>query len=273
VWWPPDESWLFAPPCTFVDRTGRAVSVCDPASVAPRTWALRVDHTAASVTRNGTRFDVHVRDLVTGSDTVLPPLPSMVEIWLSPDARTVVAVVRDANYYAPAGPTMILEAPSSGGTWATLGSNVWHWSSSDDSRFIGMARFSGPPLISVDGAPGIPASAAGLDLNVGLTPKFEPIGGFGKAVFYERDSSPGTLHSVVGNADGSGDWLRMPTGVQCLRWVGHTALCWNDDLYAVRGDQYGVLARGGTRYTLAEAARKVFFASEAGLFAVDVPGP
>ena len=102
---------------------------------------------------------------------------------------------------------------------------------------------------------------------------FEPAGGFGKAVFYEWDPARTGLHSVIGNADGSGDWLRLPNGADCLEWRGHTALCWNGDLYAVRGEQAGLLARGAKGYTVADSAGKIFFVGTAGLSSVELPRP
>jgi hypothetical protein len=104
-------------------------------------------------------------------------------------------------------------------------------------------RMEGQPLISVDGTPAVEVSAPGLDLSGGLAPRFEPKGGFAKAAFFEWDPGRMGLHSVIGNANGSGDWLRLPNGADCLEWQGHTALCFNGNLYAVRGEQAGLLAR------------------------------
>ena len=269
MWWAPEGIWLFIWPCTFVDLTAKAVSVCD--SIAPGTWAQRVGETVAFVSARGAGLDVHVRNLATSTEAVFPAPPSAAGIWLSPDARRILAFIAEST--DPAGPTTLLEAPSSGGTWMTLGSNVERWSMSADSRFVGMARLQGQPQISVDGAPGVEVGAPGLDLRGGLAPMFEPADGFGKAVFYEWDPGRMGLHSVIGNADGSGDWMRLPKGADCLEWRGHTALCWNGNLYAVRGEQTGLLARGANGYTVAPAAGKIFFVGPAGLSSVDLPGP
>ena len=269
MWWAPEGTWLFIYPCTYVDLPGRTASVCD--SIAPRTWAQRAGDTIAFVSAGSAGLDVHVRNLVTSTEVVFPAAPSAGWVLLSPDARRVVSGVAEST--DPAGPVTLLEAPSSGGPWTTLGSNVERWSMSADSRFVGMARLQGQPQISVDGAPGVEVGAPGLDLSGGLAPMFEPADGFGKAVFYEWDPGRMGLHSVIGNADGSGDWMRLPKGADCLEWRGHTALCWNGNLYAVRGEQTGLLARGANGYTVAPAAGKIFFVGPAGLSSVDLPGP
>src|SRR4030081_97567 len=86
------------------------------------------------------------------------------------------------------------------------------------------------------------ALLAALCLRGGLAPRFEPKGGFAKVAFFEWDPGRMGLHSVIGNANGSGDWLRLPNGADCLEWQGHTALCGVVNLYAVRGEQAGLLA-------------------------------
>jgi hypothetical protein len=115
-------------------------------------------------------------------------------------------------------------------------------------------------------------------LRGGLAPRFEPKGGFAKAAFFEWDPGRMGLHSVIGNANGSGDWLRLPNGADCLEWQGQTALCFNGNLYAVRGEQAGLLAReilpqGVKGYMVAASARKVFFVSSPGLWFVELPAP
>jgi len=127
--------------------------------------------------------------------------------------------------------------------------------------------------------PDSPVTLLEAPLSGGLGPRLEPKGGFGKAAFFEWDPGRMGLHSVIANADGSGDWLRLPDGADCLEWRGHTALCFNGShLYAVRGEQAGLLAGGMTPegvkgYLVADGAEKVFYVGAPGLFSVGVPAP
>jgi hypothetical protein len=269
--WDPGGKWLFVAPCTFIDLTGKSASVCD--SVAPGTWAQRAGDTVAYFTAATAGIDLHVRNLATSTEVVFPGGGG----WLSPDAGKVLRSIAEST--DPAGPVTLLEAPSSGGAWTVLGSHVDRWSMSDDTRFVGMARLLTQPLISVDGTPGVSVDVPGLDLSGALPPRFEPKGGFGKAVFFEWDPGHMGLHSVIGNADGSGDWMRLPLGADCFEWQGHTALCFNGNVYAVRGEQAGLLARGllpqGVKgYLVAPSGGKILFVVRpGGLWSVELPGP
>jgi hypothetical protein len=271
-WWSPDGNYVFAYPCTLFDRSGRQFTLCDPASLVHNTFARWATSTAVFVTADAAGFTVHARDFVTGSETTFAPFATPTWTRLTPDGASIVAGVAYTASPAPDDPSAIYVAPASGGGWTKLADRVRDLSTSPDSRVVAMGSFDQHALfLSADGGTARPISVPGLSLSW-LTPDFEPAGGSGKALYFEY-RGVGDSNTVVGNEDGSGDWLRLVNAF-CGGWFGHTALCEGGGrLIFVHGEQAGTVAEQVSDWRYAKPARKLFFVTPAGLNVVDNPGP
>ena len=229
------------------------------------------------VTSSPGGFDVHLRNIVTSAEVVYPSLPSAARSEITNDHSSVIAIVEEnaGPFVDNPIPFALLVAPATGGEWTKLADGVDDFAISPDSRIIAMGRRGkGPILESVARGPAYAVGTGDPSLLflAPSSPMFEPVGGFDKALFYEPDG--GGLHSVVGNADGSGDWLRLPPGTSCLDWAAHTAVCGDgSNVILVNGDRFGRLAQGVTQLDYAPAARKLYFVIPGGLHVADNPGP
>lgn len=268
--WTMDGRYVLAYPCGLYDRAGRAYKLCDQASLAPRGIALLTGDETAFVTEDETGFTAHVRNFLSGVEAAFAPFASPAGASLTPDGTRVISGTSE-NPLDPASAATLFIAPASGGAWTRLLDHVGRWAISADSRVIALGSMSSGLYLSVDGGPAQRISVPGLALSW-LPPSFEPGGGAGRAL-YDEFPSPNNINTVVGNEDGSGDWLRLPRAF-CAQWIGHTAACSGPDgLVLVHGDEVGVVGDHATSWTSGGAGRSIFFIAPGGLYVVDNPAP
>ena len=268
--WSSDGSWLLEAPCTVYDRASNSVWSCDSASLAQPLRTFTDDNVFAFVTHDADGFEVHVRTVATGEENVLPPLPWLPGLKMTPDHTTVIASTVD--FAAPwPNPFPILAAPTHGGPWTTLADDVVPpVDIAPYGSIVIMTSVSKGIVASIAGGPVHPLSHPGLRFRSG--PFFEPPGGLDKVIFEADDGK--VSYNVVGNVDGTGDWVRLPPDLYCWGWTGHLAWCagrGQGEVLGVpdNGNAAQVIATGIMDIGIAPSALKIFYIDPAGLHGVD----
>lgn len=283
--WAPDGSWLVTRPCELVDSSGTARRFCDE-TLVNSAQAYDNRSTLAWFQAAAPGLEVHLLDLATTTETVLPPLPpwdahafrGAFELRFTPDGSRLLALL-GASSFSIATRGISAQAASAG--WTQISND----SIPDprrgtavvraDSRIIADTSESMGVIESIDGGPAHAVGPPGRRLFEASRPNFEPSGGLDKAVFNDSGSV------WLANADGTGDWLQLSPSYGC-EWAGRTALClsYHDDPLSISsldvtpltddGRMPGVLARDVVDYRV--RAQKLFFVRSAGgLYVADVP--
>ena len=215
----PDDKWAVVG-CLLFDSSG-----------ASRNLGCHIQFPFPSFSQDGRRLVVtfdgaaHVITLATGEEIVLPVAPQPL-LWavLTPNGQRVVAFSSDRHS---------LVADVSGGDWMVLTTDPFSvrgapdfpigLAISPDSRIIASSSVSAGVVEAVAGEAVRAVVRKNGNPMLFATPVFEPAGGHGRAIFYERKTEPG-YHLVIGNADGSGDWVEVPNWQGYARWTGHSVL-------------------------------------------------
>jgi hypothetical protein len=214
----PDNKWAVVG-CLLFDSSGASRNLgCNSQSPFP---SFSQDGRRLVVTFGGA---AHVTTLATGKEIVLPVAPQpLVWAMLTPNGERVVASSSDRDLFV---------ADVSGGDWKVLTTDPY-WVRGAPDVPIGIAISPDSRIIAANSrSAGVVEAVGGEAVRVvrkngnpmlSATPVFEPAGGHGRAIFYERNTEPG-YHLVIGNADGSGDWVEIPNWPGFARWTGHSVL-------------------------------------------------
>lgn len=222
----------------------------------------------------------------TGAVRILPAAPEpLVSVTVTPNGQRVVGFSGNRHVFV---------ARASGGDWTTLTTDPYSVrgapdfptgvSISPDSRVIAATSISRGVVEAVDGVDSVKVVQHDGRPMLYATPVFEPAGGRGRAIFYENDTSP-TYHLVIGNADGSGDWVEVPDWPGFARWTGHSVLVYvasastpgTYDLFVTLSTgERRLLASGVATWFVTESVDRpvLLYTSSAGaLYSIPVPQP
>jgi hypothetical protein len=212
--------------CTAYDAAGNLHRIC---AAPPLHCSPQVPRFSDDGSHLVTEFDdpTHVVDLTTWMASTLQPLPAQfpgcnVFYELTPDASHVIGQSSKTSFDGP--PTSAYIAPSSGGEWTLLASDICPSNAatesgvavSPDSRIIATNSLSAGTIVSVDGAaptvlmtpmPAFPG-----------TPHFEPAGGRDRVIFWV-DADP--IRAIVTDREAKGPWAAVTDTDSYPRWEGH----------------------------------------------------
>jgi hypothetical protein len=290
AWWERGTNLILTlEPTSLVDRAGKVLWTGGTGVVAWTVSAAADGSSFAYVERTDTEVRVHVRQLASSAETVLPALqlPGWQDLGLG-----MVSLAPDGSRFGISLPMQgcsgnlcdeVRFAPSSGGSgWTSLTDHAWSsFSFSADSRNM-FAENNDGLVASIAGGPPQLIGPPGVHLFMGPSP--EPSGGLDKALFETRNRVGNMIHAVIGNADGSGGWNDLPDSVNCFDWAHRAAICWDfsvfppsdsgtDLIIALDDGTLGTLATQVKGLVYAPAARKLFYANKTGdLYSVDNPG-
>ena len=271
-----EDGQLLSRPCTVYDRQGQATAMCDPSAVAPNTAVQLTGGNFIFFAADAGGPALHVRDLVTGTETAFSPLPGAFSAEVTSDGRWVIATVPDRDVTAIT--RSVYTVPRSGGDWTPLGDHVISVAVSPDSRVfvfntVGHDILSNGIVHDVVSLWMSLARGPAVSVNPPVAiepgpPVFEPAGGFGKAIYFGSAFNT----SAIANADGTG-WKEIPAACMTM-WIGHTALCRGDSTwhFAV-GDQWGKIADGVRDWSLSHDQRRLYFTAAGGLYVTNIPAP
>lgn len=285
--WSSDGSWLLQTPCTIYDRASNSVWSCDSTRLAqppvgcsatvsqPTCSSFVDDDVFIFTTRDDDGFRVHLRVIAGGDEIMLPALPWIPSVMATPDHSTVVAW-NWADAFVSNHDLTVAVAPANGGDWTPLANDVVQWGTAPFRSIVAIHSRSKGMLWSNGGGPASSIDAPGLNPQTLSAPAFEPEGGLDKMLVSGTDSA-GVTRTVIGNADGSGQWIPVPSdfGPRFPTWAGHSAIMTDKagQVFLVPDDGSApqrVAANAGW-ITTAAAATRVFYLDPAGLHVVDNP--
>ncbi|MFL5312272.1 MAG: hypothetical protein ACJ79H_17710, partial [Myxococcales bacterium] len=218
----PDSNWVLNG-CDLYDRNGAVRRVCDVIGWLAATFSP--DGKLAIFDARATR----VITLASMAETQLPPFSeALFYPWgFTPDGSRLIASASDST----GRPAKFFVANAAGGQWIELSNDAYSQKGasdfpvglaiSPDSRIVATSSRSQGVVESIAGGPAQVVTHSGDPLFF-ATPVFEPAGGHGKAIFYERGYPDYRL--ALGNADGSGGWIELGTANFYPRWFGHSFL-------------------------------------------------